>query len=49
MHPCEPFRSGAPHADFGTLQGVPCTPVEERCMRELTESRTRAAVQPSWE
>jgi len=30
MHPCETFRSGAPHAYFGP----PCTPVEERWARD---------------
>jgi len=30
MHPCEPFRSGAPHAYFDAPWGAPCTPVEER-------------------
>jgi len=33
MHPCEPFRSGVPLAYFGTPQGAPCTPVEERRSR----------------
>jgi len=31
MHPCEPFRSGAPHAYFAAL----CTPVEERCSKPV--------------
>jgi len=35
MHPCEPFRSGAPHAYFDAPQGAPCAKVEERWLTPL--------------
>jgi len=40
MHPCEPFRSGAPHAYFGAPQGAPCAKVEERCSRPAVLNHT---------
>ena len=35
MHPCVPFRSGAPLILFGVPLCTPCTPVEEQCNRWL--------------
>ena len=33
MHPCVPFRGGAPPTFFGAPWCAPCSPVEEHCSK----------------